>query len=124
LHGTAAGIAGINPFARLMIVKALNNFGHTRASSCVAEAINVCVDNGMRVLNLSLGGKRSARSNKRQSTNPGLRCNSAALQRFRYGSIPNSPQFTEPKSRNFTLCSSTLEREPKQSQSSTPCSSV
>ena len=25
------GIAGINPFARLMILKALNNFGHTRA---------------------------------------------------------------------------------------------
>jgi subtilisin family serine protease len=50
------GIAGINPFARLMIVKALNNFGHTRASY-IAEAIAYAVDNGARVLNLSLGGK-------------------------------------------------------------------
>src|SRR5258705_4248971 len=27
-----SGIAGINPFARLMILKAVNNFGHSRAS--------------------------------------------------------------------------------------------
>jgi subtilisin family serine protease len=50
------GIAGINPFARLMILKALNNFGHTR-SSYVAEAIAYAADNGARVINLSAGGK-------------------------------------------------------------------
>jgi len=27
-----SGIAGVNPFTRLMVVKAINNFGHTRAS--------------------------------------------------------------------------------------------
>ena len=50
------GIAGINPFARLMILKALNNFGHTRASY-VARAIAYAADNGARVINLSVGGK-------------------------------------------------------------------
>lgn len=50
------GIAGINPFAKLMILKALNNFGHTRASY-VAEAIAYAADNGARVINLSVGGK-------------------------------------------------------------------
>jgi subtilisin family serine protease len=50
------GIAGINPFARLMILKAVNNFGHSRASY-VAEAIAYAADNGARVINLSLGGK-------------------------------------------------------------------
>ena len=50
------GIAGINPFARLMVVKAVNNFGHSRASY-LAEAIAYAVDNGARVINLSVGGK-------------------------------------------------------------------
>ena len=50
------GIAGINPFARLMILKAVNNFGHSRASY-VAQAIAYAADNGARVINLSLGGK-------------------------------------------------------------------
>jgi subtilisin family serine protease len=50
------GIAGINPFARLMILKAVNNFGHSRASY-VSEAIAYAADNGARVINLSLGGK-------------------------------------------------------------------
>ena len=50
------GIAGINPFARLMILKGLNNFGHTR-SSYVAEAITYAADHGARVINLSIGGK-------------------------------------------------------------------
>jgi len=50
------GIAGINPFARLMILKAVNNFGQTRASY-VAEAIAYAADNGARVINLSVGGK-------------------------------------------------------------------
>lgn len=50
------GIAGINPFAQLMILKGLNNFGHTR-SSFIAEAVAYAADNGARVINLSLGGK-------------------------------------------------------------------
>lgn len=50
------GVAGINPFARLMILKGLNNFGHTRASY-VAEAVAYAADNGARVINLSVGGK-------------------------------------------------------------------
>jgi subtilisin family serine protease len=50
------GMAGVNPFARLMILKAINNFGHTRASY-VAEAIAYAADNGARVINLSVGGK-------------------------------------------------------------------
>ncbi len=51
-----SGMAGVNPFARLMILKAINNLGHTRASY-IAEAIAYAVDNGARVINLSLGGK-------------------------------------------------------------------
>lgn len=50
------GIAGINPFARLMILKGLNNFGHTR-SSFIAEALAYAADHGARVINLSLSGK-------------------------------------------------------------------
>ncbi len=52
----ADGMAGINPFARLMILKAINNFGHSRASF-LAEAIAYAADNGARVINLSVGGK-------------------------------------------------------------------
>jgi subtilisin family serine protease len=50
------GMAGINPFAKLMILKAVNNFGHTRASY-VAEAIVYAANNGARVINISVGGK-------------------------------------------------------------------
>jgi subtilisin family serine protease len=50
------GMAGVNPFARLMILKAVNNFGHTRASY-IAQAIAYAADNGARVINLSVGGK-------------------------------------------------------------------
>lgn len=50
-----AGIAGINPQAKIMVLKALNSFGHSRASY-VAEAIVYAVDNGARIINLSLGG--------------------------------------------------------------------
>src|SRR5262249_11565776 len=50
------GIAGINPFSRLMILKAINNFGHSRASY-LAEAITYAANNGARVINLSVGGK-------------------------------------------------------------------
>lgn len=50
------GIAGINPFAHLMVLKAINNFGHSRASY-LAEAIAYAADHGARVINLSVGGK-------------------------------------------------------------------
>jgi subtilisin family serine protease len=50
------GMAGVNPFARLMILKTLNDFGKTRGSY-LAEAIAYAADNGARVINLSVGGK-------------------------------------------------------------------
>lgn len=49
------GIAGINPHARIMVLKALNAFGQTRASF-IARAIVYAADNGARVVNLSVGG--------------------------------------------------------------------
>lgn len=54
-HGNDIGIDGINPNARIMVLKALNNFGRTRASM-VAEAIIYGADNGARILNLSVAG--------------------------------------------------------------------
>lgn len=50
-----AGIAGINPHARIMVLRALNPFGNTRASY-IARAIVYAADNGARIINLSLGG--------------------------------------------------------------------
>ena len=50
------GIAGINPDAQIMVLKALDTFGQGYASM-VAEAITYAVDNGARIINLSLGGK-------------------------------------------------------------------
>jgi len=50
------GISGINPGAKIMVIKALNAFGHTRASN-VAQAIFYAADNGARVINISVGGK-------------------------------------------------------------------
>lgn len=50
------GIAGVNPLARIMIVKAISNLGKSRASY-VAQAITYAVDNGARVINLSVGGR-------------------------------------------------------------------
>ncbi|MFA5630896.1 MAG: S8 family serine peptidase [Porticoccaceae bacterium] len=50
------GIVGINPHARIMVLKALNSFGHTRASY-VAEAITYAADNGARIINVSVGGE-------------------------------------------------------------------
>ena len=51
------GIAGINPAARIMVLKALDAFGKGYASM-VAEAITYAADNGARVINLSLGGRK------------------------------------------------------------------
>lgn len=48
------GMAGINPFARLMILRVANGFGHTR-KSYIAQAIAYAADNGARVINVSLG---------------------------------------------------------------------
>ncbi|NND66026.1 MAG: S8 family serine peptidase, partial [Halioglobus sp.] len=53
------GIAGVARHARLMVLKAMNAFGHTRATS-VAQAIKYAADNGARVINLSLGGPESS----------------------------------------------------------------
>lgn len=50
------GIAGINPHAKIMVVKAVSDFGFTRASF-IAEAIVYAVDNGAQVINLSVGGE-------------------------------------------------------------------
>ena len=48
------GMAGINPFARLMILRVANGFGHSR-KSYIAQAITYAADNGARVINVSLG---------------------------------------------------------------------
>lgn len=50
------GMAGINPYAKIMVLKALNNFGHSRASY-LAQALVYAADNGARIVNLSVGGK-------------------------------------------------------------------
>ncbi len=50
-----SGIAGVNPAAQIMVLKALNNFGHTRAS-WLAQAIIYAADNGARIINLSAAG--------------------------------------------------------------------
>jgi subtilisin family serine protease len=57
------GIAGINPHARIMVVKALNEFGHTRASY-LAEGILYAANNGARIINVSVGGKELTRAEK------------------------------------------------------------
>jgi subtilisin family serine protease len=49
------GIAGINPHAKIMVLKGVNNFGTTRASY-LAEAIKYAADNGAQLINLSVGG--------------------------------------------------------------------
>ncbi|MGV6807391.1 MAG: S8 family peptidase [bacterium] len=51
------GIAGINPHAKIMPLKVLNFIGRGRSSS-IALAIYYAVDNGARVINLSLGGEQ------------------------------------------------------------------
>ena len=50
------GIAGINPNARIMVLKALDAFGRGHASM-VAEAIAYAADNGAQIINMSLGGR-------------------------------------------------------------------
>lgn len=55
-HGNGAGIAGINPHAKIMTLKAINNFGHSRASF-LAKALVYAADNGARIANMSVGGE-------------------------------------------------------------------
>ncbi len=50
-----AGIDGINGSAKIMVLKALNNFGRTRAT-LVAKAIVYAADNGAQLINLSVTG--------------------------------------------------------------------
>ena len=61
------GIAGINPHVKIMVLKALNSFGHTRASY-LAGAITYAVDNGAQVINPSVGGQKphANRAGRRQ----------------------------------------------------------
>ena len=49
------GIAGINPKARIMALKAMDDAGRTRASF-LTQAIVYAADMGARVINLSVGG--------------------------------------------------------------------
>lgn len=51
------GIRGLNSSAKIMVLKAMNFTGHGRASH-IAEAIGYAVDQGARIINLSLGGLR------------------------------------------------------------------
>jgi subtilisin family serine protease len=55
------GIAGINPHARILVLKARNSFGNTRVSY-VSRAILYAADNGADVINLSLGGEGLSRT--------------------------------------------------------------
>lgn len=50
------GVAGINPQARIMVLRALDNSGASKASH-VAEALTYAANNGARVVNLSVGGR-------------------------------------------------------------------
>ncbi len=54
-QGNAAGIDGISGNAKIMVLKALNNFGRTRATH-VAKAIIYAADNGAQLINLSVTG--------------------------------------------------------------------
>ena len=54
-QGNDAGIDGISGNAKIMVLKALNNFGRTRATH-VAKAIVYAADNGAQLINLSVTG--------------------------------------------------------------------
>lgn len=56
-QNNGVGMAGINPAARIMVLRSLDAFGKGYASM-VAEAIAYAADNGARVINLSLGGRK------------------------------------------------------------------
>ena len=50
------GIAGVNPAAKIMVLKAMDAVGNTHASF-VAEAIVYAADNGAQIINVSIGGE-------------------------------------------------------------------
>ena len=52
-QGNGIGIDGVNGSAKIMVLKALNNFGRTRATF-VARAILYAADNGAQIINLSV----------------------------------------------------------------------
>jgi hypothetical protein len=54
------GIAGISPKARVMVLKGVGNFGTTRAS-WLAQAVVYAVDNGAKIINLSVGGPHESK---------------------------------------------------------------
>ncbi len=54
------GIAGINRGVKIMVLKALDTFGYTRASF-LAEAIFYAANNGARVINISVEGDHLTR---------------------------------------------------------------
>ncbi len=55
------GTAGVNPAARIMVLKAMDERGRGRASA-IAEAIVYAARNGARVINLSVGGQQLTRT--------------------------------------------------------------
>lgn len=55
-RNNGTGISGIDPNVRIMVLKAVNGFGRTRASY-LAKAIAYGVDNGASILNISVAGK-------------------------------------------------------------------
>lgn len=56
----AVGIAGVNPWARIMSLK-ITNFRNKGGSINLAKAVAYAADNGARVINLSVGGKTLTR---------------------------------------------------------------
>jgi len=54
------GIAGINPGARIMVLKASNGEGSAR-DLAIYRALRYAVDNGARVINISLGNRGKSR---------------------------------------------------------------
>lgn len=61
LPGNGLGIAGINPWARIMPLK-VTNHANKGGSIQLAKAILYAVDNGARVINLSVGGKGASKA--------------------------------------------------------------
>jgi len=57
LTNNRIGIAGVNPFAKIMSIKAMEWNGRGWAFD-IAKAIIYAVNNGARVINISIGGKR------------------------------------------------------------------
>ena len=62
----ATGIAGLAPSAELVVAKVVSNAG-TVAVEAEARAIRWAVDNGARVVNISLGGLRDPRNAERDT---------------------------------------------------------